>query len=76
VPFGDVQGNTDAAHRFAVFAEVDTARAVQPPHHAVRPDRSVQYREIDATLHGFPDRFAHGFPIVRMNALDDPTNAP
>ena len=50
--FGDVQGNADAAHRFAVLAEEDAARAAQPPHRAVGPDRSVLHREIGAGLHG------------------------
>ena len=39
--FGDVHGDPDAAHRLAVLAEMDTARAAQPPHGAVRPDRSI-----------------------------------
>ena len=49
--FGDVQGDADAAHRFAVLAEVDAARAAQPPHRAVGPDRSMLDREIGAGLH-------------------------
>ena len=74
--FGDVQGNADAAHRFAVLAEVDAARAAQPPHRAVGPDRSVLHREIGAGLHGLPDRLEHGRPIVGMNALDERLEGP
>jgi hypothetical protein len=40
--FGNVQGNADAAQRFAVLAEVNTARAAQPPHRAVRTNGSVR----------------------------------
>ena len=38
VPGGDVQRNADAAHRFAVRAELKAAAAVQPPDRAVGPD--------------------------------------
>ena len=70
VAFGDVQGNTDGAHRLAVLAEEDTARAAQPPHRAVGANRSVQGREIATRLHGLSNRLEHGLPIVGMNALD------
>src|SRR6185503_617335 len=48
--FRDVQGYPDAADWFAMLSEEDTARTAQPPHGAVRPDRSVLYREIGASL--------------------------
>ena len=62
---GDVLGNPDAAHRFAVLAEEDPARAAQPPHRAVGPDRSVLDREIGASLHRFAYRLEHATPDRR-----------
>ena len=72
----DVLGDTHAAHRFAVLAEEHAAGATQPPNRAVGPDRSVQDREIGASLHGLPDRLEHGRPIVGMNALDERLEGP
>ena len=54
----------------------ETARAAQPSHGAVRPDRSVLHREIGAGLHGLPDRLEHGRSIVGMNALDERLEGP
>ena len=59
-----------------MLAEEDTARTAQPPHRAVRPDRSVLHREIGASLHGLPDRLEHGRSIVGMNALDERFEGP
>ena len=53
---GDVKRNPDAAHRCAVPVEVHAARAGQPPHGAVRPDRPVLDREIVAALLGLLER--------------------
>lgn len=49
---------------------MSASSAVQPPHGAVRPDGSIEDREIGTTLHRLLDRFEHGRAILGMNALD------
>ena len=68
---GDVQRDPDAAQRCAVRVEVDAARAGQPPHGAVRPDRPVLDREIVAALLGLLERRHDRRPIVGMNPIDE-----
>ena len=68
---GDVQGNPDAAHWRAALVEVHAARAGQPPHAAVGPDRPVLDREIVANRPGVIERFDHRRAVLGMNALDE-----